>query len=131
MSLKKFIELDRDTLSAVGKASVIGLHMVSGVAVGCGLGWLLDWLLGTKPWLLLVFFVLGVAAGFRNVWMDTRIILRVQARAEQGGASADAINDRAERGGASAGPEKDGAAEQNGAEKRGSDERGSGEGNKP
>ena len=83
VKLKKYIDLDRDSISAVGKASVIGLHMVSGAAVGCGIGWLLDRLFGTDPWLLLLFFVFGVAAGFRNVWVDTRSMLRAQERAEE------------------------------------------------
>ena len=94
-SLKNYLDLDRATLSAVGRASVIGLHMVSGVAVGCALGWLLDWLLGTRPWLLLLFFVLGAAAGFRNVWLDTRLVLRAQEKAEREGRT-----DREKRSGA-------------------------------
>jgi ATP synthase protein I len=82
-ALKHHLEMDRKILSIVGRASAIGLHMVSGVAVGCGLGWLLDLLLGTRPWLLLVFLVLGVAAGFRNVWLDTQRIVRAQEKLDQ------------------------------------------------
>lgn len=40
---------------------------VSGVLVGCGLGWLFDRLLGTRPWGLIVFIVLGFAAGTFNI----------------------------------------------------------------
>ena len=82
-SLKKYLNLDPGSLSAVGRASTIGMHMVSGAFVGCGLGWLLDYLLGTRPWLLLAFFALGVAAGFRNVWLDMRLIVRAQELADQ------------------------------------------------
>ena len=81
--MKRYLDLDRETLSAVGRASVIGLHMISGVAVGCGLGGLLDYLLGTGPWLLLLFFVLGVVAGLRNVWLDMRRVLQAQERADR------------------------------------------------
>ena len=84
-SLKKYLDLDRGALSAVGRASAIGMHMVSGAFVGCGLGWLLDYLLGTEPWMLLIFFALGVAAGFRNVWLDTRLVLREQERSDREG----------------------------------------------
>ena len=42
--------------------------MVAGVAVGAGMGWLLDYWLGTKPWLMIVFFILGSAAGMINVF---------------------------------------------------------------
>ncbi|MSO70600.1 MAG: AtpZ/AtpI family protein [Alphaproteobacteria bacterium] len=47
----------------------IGLEMVVGVAVGAGLGVMLDRWLGTQPWFLLGLFVLGAAAGFRNVML--------------------------------------------------------------
>lgn len=40
---------------------------VSGVLVGCGLGWLFDRLLGTRPWGLMIFIVLGFAAGTFNI----------------------------------------------------------------
>lgn len=64
---------------AVGTASVIGLHMVSGILVGGVMGYFLDEWLGTDPWLKLVFFVLGVAAGFYNVYLDTQRLLREQS----------------------------------------------------
>ena len=41
--------------------------MVGGVLVGAGLGWLLDRWLGTTPWGLIVFLLLGFAAGILNV----------------------------------------------------------------
>lgn len=40
--------------------------------VGLGLGYLLDRLLGTTPWLAGVFFVLGVAAAFINLFRYIR-----------------------------------------------------------
>ncbi|HEU0159638.1 MAG TPA: AtpZ/AtpI family protein [Hyphomicrobiaceae bacterium] len=42
-------------------------EMVGAVVVGGGIGWGLDWWLGTKPWLFLLFFLLGFAAGVLNV----------------------------------------------------------------
>ena len=47
-------------------------ELVAGLVVGGGIGWGLDWLFGrlgihTKPWLMIVFVVLGAAAGIRNV----------------------------------------------------------------
>jgi ATP synthase protein I len=45
----------------------LGLEMGIAVAIGAGLGWLLDSWLGTKPWLLLVFLLFGVAAGFKGM----------------------------------------------------------------
>lgn len=45
----------------------MGVELVAAVLVGAGMGWLLDRWLGTSPWLLILFFLFGVAAGFRNV----------------------------------------------------------------
>ena len=49
-----------------------GTEMFAGLVGGGAVGWGLDWLFGrigihTKPWLMIVFVVLGAAAGIRNV----------------------------------------------------------------
>ena len=44
-----------------------GSEFVSAVVVGAGIGWVLDKGLGTKPAFLIVFFMIGVAAGVWNV----------------------------------------------------------------
>lgn len=49
----------------------IGIEMVSAVAVGTGIGWLLDEWLGTRPWLMIPLFLLGSAAGILNVYRAT------------------------------------------------------------
>ncbi|MCW5771016.1 MAG: AtpZ/AtpI family protein [Rhodospirillaceae bacterium] len=46
----------------------IGTELVAGIAVGVGIGWQLDGWLGTRPWLMIAFFVLGAAAGMMNVY---------------------------------------------------------------
>ena len=57
--------------SAAGSAMSLGLRagseFVSAVIVGLGLGWVLDRALGTNPAFLIVFFLIGVAAGIWNV----------------------------------------------------------------
>jgi len=53
---------------ALGLALRIGIELVVAVIVGLGLGWLFDYELGTRPWGVIVFFFLGVAAGMVNVW---------------------------------------------------------------
>ncbi len=61
-------------LSGMGGAGAmlrIGIEMVSAVAVGVGIGWLLDLWLGTKPWLMVVFFFMGAAAGILGVYRAT------------------------------------------------------------
>ena len=42
-------------------------ELVAGVVVGAGIGWALDRLLGISPWGLIVFLLLGFAAGVVNV----------------------------------------------------------------
>lgn len=38
------------------------------MAVGLGIGWLLDVWLDTRPWMMIIFIVLGGAAGVLNVY---------------------------------------------------------------
>jgi ATP synthase protein I len=51
---------------AMGIAFRIATELVVGVFVGGALGWLLDRLFGTAPILLIVFLLLGIAAGLLN-----------------------------------------------------------------
>ena len=58
--------------TSLGIAGRFATELVAAVVVGGGLGWGVDWLFGrfgfhTKPVFLIVFFVLGAAAGIRNV----------------------------------------------------------------
>jgi ATP synthase protein I len=60
---------NRDSIgSGLGFALRIGIELVAALAVGVGIGFLLDRWLGTAPWLMVVFFFLGSAAGFLNVY---------------------------------------------------------------
>ena len=51
----------------MGVGMRIALELVAGVVVGTAIGLGLDYWLGTKPWLLIVFFIVGSGAGFMNV----------------------------------------------------------------
>lgn len=42
-------------------------ELIGGLVGGALIGWVLDRLLGTSPWLLLVFLGLGIVAAFRNI----------------------------------------------------------------
>jgi ATP synthase protein I len=53
--------------SALGKAFQLSVELVAGVFVGGVIGLALDGWLGTSPLFLLVFLLLGIAAGFLNV----------------------------------------------------------------
>ncbi len=58
--------------NALGLAFRVGVELVSAVAIGVMIGWLLDRWLDTRPWLMLVFIFLGGAAGILNVYRMAR-----------------------------------------------------------
>ena len=53
--------------SPIGSAFKLSTELVSAVAVGTIIGFILDNWFGTKPWLILIFFFIGVIAGIMNV----------------------------------------------------------------
>ena len=53
--------------SSIGAAFKLSTELVSAVAVGTIIGFILDNWFGTKPWLILIFFFVGVAAGIMNI----------------------------------------------------------------
>ena len=65
--------------NALGQAFKISVELVAGVGLGGALGWFLDRQFGTRPWLLVVFLILGFCAGMLNV---IRSAQRMQALSE-------------------------------------------------
>ena len=66
--LKKQSNLDTEKKgSFVGSAFKLGTELVAAVAVGTIIGFILDSWFDTKPWLIIIFFFLGAAAGMLNV----------------------------------------------------------------
>jgi ATP synthase protein I len=55
------------SLRGAALVSVVGIQLAVSTIVGAGIGYLLDEWLGTEPWLLVLFFVLGTIAGFREM----------------------------------------------------------------
>ena len=53
--------------SFLGSAFKLGTELVAAVAVGTIIGFILDNWFDTKPWLIIIFFFLGAAAGMLNV----------------------------------------------------------------
>ena len=53
--------------SFMGSAFKLGTELVAAVAVGTIIGFILDSWFDTKPWLMIIFFFLGAAAGILNV----------------------------------------------------------------
>ncbi len=67
---------DRELCNSLGKASLVGVHLVAGTFVGLAIGYFLDKWLGTEPWLLLAFLVIGIAAGFKNMFKEVKSLQR-------------------------------------------------------
>ena len=57
-----------ETIRTIGALSTVGFAFVLAVVIGAWFGWLLDGWLGTGPWLFILFFFLGLAAGILNVF---------------------------------------------------------------
>ena len=53
--------------SFMGNAFKLSTELVASVGVGTIIGFILDNWFGTKPWLIIIFFFLGAAAGILNV----------------------------------------------------------------
>ena len=53
--------------TSFGKAFQLSTELVSAVLVATIIGFILDNWFDTKPWLIIVFFFIGVAAGIMNV----------------------------------------------------------------
>ena len=67
-NIKKQIENDVENRgSFMGSAFKLGSELVAAVAVGTIIGFILDSWFDTKPWLIIIFFFLGTAAGILNV----------------------------------------------------------------
>ena len=66
--IKKQINQDNEKRgSFMGNAFKLGTELVAAVGVGTIIGFILDSWFGTKPWLIIIFFFLGAAAGMLNV----------------------------------------------------------------
>jgi len=63
----------RSPLADAMRYAQVGTMLVAPIAVLGGIGYALDRKLGTKPWLLLLGMLLGMAAGFMNFF---RLVLQ-------------------------------------------------------
>ena len=64
---KKVLSEGEKRGSLMGNAFKLGTELVAAVGVGTIIGFILDSWFGTKPWLIIIFFFLGAAAGIMNV----------------------------------------------------------------
>ena len=64
---RKNLDNKNNNSSSIGAAFKLSTELVSAVAVGTIIGFILDKTFGTKPWLILIFFFIGVITGIINV----------------------------------------------------------------
>ena len=69
---KKNLYKNNEPPSSIGAAFKLSTELVSAVAVGTIIGFILDQTFGTKPWLILIFFFVGVIAGIVNVFKSAK-----------------------------------------------------------
>jgi len=58
--------------ASLGKALKISTELVAAVVVGTTMGYILDSWFGTKPLLIICFFIIGVVAGIMNVFRSAK-----------------------------------------------------------
>ena len=64
---KQILSDSEERGSFMGTAFKLGTELVASVVVGTIIGFILDSWFDTKPWLIIIFFFLGAAAGMLNV----------------------------------------------------------------
>lgn len=81
----------RQSVASMSGAAVgfrIAIEILAAVAVGVGIGLALDSWLGTKPWLLIVFCMLGFGGAMANVMRTARELDRKSREAKQAASQA-------------------------------------------
>jgi ATP synthase protein I len=59
---------DKPLVRVLWRASTAGIQLVVTTFLGFFIGRFLDKLLGTHPWLTIIFLILGIATGFRDLF---------------------------------------------------------------
>ena len=73
---RKSAKSNESSSSSMGAAFKMSTELVSAVVVGTIIGFILDNWFGTKPWLILIFFFVGVIAGITNVFKSAKNLLK-------------------------------------------------------
>lgn len=71
--------------SGFANALRLSSEFIAGILVGAGIGWLIDRFAGTSPWGLIVFLLLGFAAGVLNVLRSAGLMAEVGSKSPDGG----------------------------------------------
>lgn len=59
----------KSLLKVLGLVSSMGISVALAIAIGIFIGLQLDRWLGTEPWFFFIFLFIGIAAGFRNIFV--------------------------------------------------------------
>jgi F0F1-type ATP synthase assembly protein I len=62
-------EKDRKLIRLIGVLSTVGLTLVFATVIGLYIGIKIDQWLGTSPWFTGIFLLMGIFAGFRNLFV--------------------------------------------------------------
>jgi ATP synthase protein I len=73
------------SVAGYGQAFRLSSEFIAGIGVGAGLGWVIDRLLGTSPWGLIIFLLLGFAAGVLNVLRSAGMVAQAGLRGPREG----------------------------------------------
>ena len=65
-------EKDRKLIRMIGVLSTVGLTLVFATVIGLFIGIKIDKWLNTSPWFTAIFFFIGLAAGFRNLFIYSK-----------------------------------------------------------
>jgi len=60
---------NRQLFQSLAMVSSMGISVVLAIAIGVWFGLTLDRWFGTKPWFFYIFLFIGIAAGFKNVYV--------------------------------------------------------------
>lgn len=74
-------------MSGMGYALRLSSEFIAAVIVGVAIGWVVDRLAGSSPWGLIVFLLLGFAAGVLNVLRSANLIAEHKIRTPDGDGS--------------------------------------------
>ncbi len=71
---KNSLNNDKKNTSSLGAALKLSTEMVAAVFVGSIIGFILDNWFDSKPWLTIIFFFVGAAAGILNVIRSAKLM---------------------------------------------------------
>lgn len=60
---------NRELFRSLAMVSSMGISVVLAIGIGVWFGLTLDRWFGTRPWFFYIFLLIGIAAGFKNIYV--------------------------------------------------------------